>query len=141
MIAEQEVLYGSRSPSKAQSARKAPRTPNGSAANRRGTFGGSVLKPDSKATQSSSTRKTDKVNQIEQTNNLDDAISCFSSGSFLYTLLPFCFSVCLHLRLADFSPGKGLTVDKGIVLDVVGYPSADPAKKNVNVFFLSPPIA
>lgn len=110
MIAEQEVLYGSKSPSKAQSTRKAPRTPNGSAASRRGTFGGSTLKPDSKATQSSSTRKTDKVNQIAQINYLDDGISCFSSGSFLYTLLLFCLVFYLDLWLADFLIGKRLTV-------------------------------
>ncbi|XP_004514978.1 65-kDa microtubule-associated protein 3 [Cicer arietinum] len=80
LIAEQEVLYGSKSsPSKPQSARKAPRTPNGSSASRRVTFGGSTLKPDSKATQSSSTRKTDKLRQIDQTNYLDDGISCLSS--------------------------------------------------------------
>ncbi|AES75903.2 putative microtubule-associated protein, MAP65/Ase1/PRC1 [Medicago truncatula] len=104
MIAEQEVLYGSKSPSKAQSARKAPRTPNGSAANRRGTFGGSVLKPDSKATQSSSTRKTDKVNQIEQTNNLDDAISCFSSAR-------------RGFDIADF-PTRKYSFGAGIVRDI-----------------------
>lgn len=97
MIAEQEVLYGSKSPSKAQSARKAPRTPNGSAANRRGTFGGSVLKPDSKATQSSSTRKTDKV-------NLDDAISCFSSAR-------------RGFDIADF-PTRKYSFGAGIVRDI-----------------------
>jgi hypothetical protein len=86
LVAEQEVLYGSKSPSKPQSARKAPRTPSGSAGSRRGTFGGSMLKPDSKLTRSSSTRKTDRVHQIE-----DDGISCLSSGIFLYTSLPFCF--------------------------------------------------
>ncbi|CAJ2666893.1 unnamed protein product [Trifolium pratense] len=74
LVAEQEVLYGSKSPSKPQSARKAPRTPSGSAGSRRGAFGGSMLKPDSKLTRSSSTRKTDRVHQIE-----DDGISCLSS--------------------------------------------------------------
>ncbi|KAI5444781.1 hypothetical protein KIW84_013164 [Lathyrus oleraceus] len=81
IIAEQEVLYGSKSPSKALSARKAPRTPNGSAASRRVTFGGSMLKPDSKLTRSSSIRKTDRVHQMEQVNDLDDGMSC-TSGVF-----------------------------------------------------------
>lgn len=81
IIAEQEVLYGSKSPSKALSARKAPRTPNGSAPSRRVTFGGSMLKPDSKLTRSSSIRKTDRVHQMEQINDLDDGMSC-TSGVF-----------------------------------------------------------
>ncbi|CAK8532444.1 unnamed protein product [Lathyrus sativus] len=80
IIAEQEVLYGSKSPSKVLSARKAPRTPNGSAASRRVTFGGSMLKPDSKLTRSSSTKKTDRAHQIEQINDLDDGMSGLSSA-------------------------------------------------------------
>ncbi|KAJ1431351.1 Microtubule associated protein [Sesbania bispinosa] len=82
MIAEQELLYGSKpSPSKPQSVKKAPktpRTPGGSAASRRVSLGGSMLqtpKADSKAT-----RKTDKVNQIEQLGYLDDGASYLSSA-------------------------------------------------------------
>ncbi|XP_027357305.1 65-kDa microtubule-associated protein 3 [Abrus precatorius] len=86
LIAEQEVLYGSKpSPSKVQSAKKPPRmsTGTGSAASRRVSVGGAMLqtpKPDSKAAQSCSTRKTDKAHQIEQLNNLDDGVSCLSSA-------------------------------------------------------------
>lgn len=32
------------------------------------------------------------------------------------------------------------SIGKGVVLDVVGYLGAYPAKKNVNAFFLSPPM-
>lgn len=101
LIAEQEILYGSKpSPSKPQSAKKAPRTPNGSSANRRNTFGVSMLQ------KSCSARKLDKVHQIEQINYLDDGISCLSSGGFLdYTPILLCY---LHLWLAGFSLGKCL---------------------------------
>ncbi|CAI8585216.1 unnamed protein product [Vicia faba] len=104
IIAEQEVLYGSKSPSKALSARKAPRTPNGSAASRRVTFGGSTLKPDSKLTHSSSIKKTNRMHQIEQTNDLDDSMSCLSSAR-------------RGLDIADI-PKRKYTFGTGIVRDI-----------------------
>lgn len=88
MIAEQEVLYGTKSsPSKSQNVKKAPRTPTGGATNKRFFHGGSMLqstKPDSKSTlsRSSSTKKTDKGPQNDEFNNLDDGTSSLSSGSF-----------------------------------------------------------
>lgn len=91
LIAEQEIYGSKSSPTKPQSARKAPRTPTGSAPGRRVAFGGSMLqspKPDSKATQSSFTRKTDKVHQNEQ---IDDGISCLSSGSVFLDYIHFLF--------------------------------------------------
>ncbi|KAL5081092.1 hypothetical protein RYX36_009513 [Vicia faba] len=104
IIAEQEVLYGSKSPSKALSARKAPRTPNGSAASRRVTFGGSTLKPDSKLTHSSSIKKTNRMHQNEQTNDLDDSMSCLSSAR-------------RGLDIADI-PKRKYTFGTGIVRDI-----------------------
>ncbi|KAK7268955.1 hypothetical protein RIF29_21666 [Crotalaria pallida] len=84
MIAEQEVLYGSKpSPSKAQSVKKGPRMSTGGAASRRVSLGGAMLKtpkPDLKATHSRAMRKTDKVHQIEQLNYLDDGASCLSAA-------------------------------------------------------------
>jgi hypothetical protein len=49
-------------------------------------------KPDSKATNSRATRKTDKVLQFEQQSYLDDGASCLSPGSLfkLYFWLYFC---------------------------------------------------
>ncbi|XP_029128439.1 65-kDa microtubule-associated protein 3 isoform X2 [Cajanus cajan] len=74
MIVEKEVLYGSKpSPSKAQSAKKTPRMSSGSAASRKVSLGCQSPRPDSKATQSFSTRKTDKSRY------LDDDGSCFST--------------------------------------------------------------
>ncbi|CAL0299929.1 unnamed protein product [Lupinus luteus] len=84
MIAEQEVLYGSKpSPSKPQSVKKGPRMSTGGASSRRVSLGGAMLqtpKPDSKATHSRAVRKTDKVHQIEQLNYLDDDASCLSAA-------------------------------------------------------------
>ncbi|OIV90712.1 hypothetical protein TanjilG_15098 [Lupinus angustifolius] len=84
MIAEQEVLYGSKpSPSKPQSVKKGPRMSTGGASSRRVSLGGAMLqtpKPDSKATHSRALRKTDKVHQIEQLNYLDDDASCLSAA-------------------------------------------------------------
>ncbi|XP_020222040.1 65-kDa microtubule-associated protein 3 isoform X1 [Cajanus cajan] len=75
MIVEKEVLYGSKpSPSKAQSAKKTPRMSSGSAASRKVSLGCQSPRPDSKATQSFSTRKTDKSRY------LDDDGSCFSTA-------------------------------------------------------------
>ncbi|KAK7314898.1 hypothetical protein VNO77_33428 [Canavalia gladiata] len=72
MIAEQEVLYGSKgSPSKALIAKKMLRMSSGNAATRRVSHGGSMLQTP---------RKTDKAHQNEPLNNLDDGVSYLSSG-------------------------------------------------------------
>ncbi|KHN27850.1 65-kDa microtubule-associated protein 3 [Glycine soja] len=81
IIVEKEVLYGSKpSPSKAQSVKKAPRLSTRSTSSKRISLGCQTPKSDSKATQSFSTGKTDKVHQNEQLNNLDDDVSCLSSA-------------------------------------------------------------
>ena len=85
IIVEKEVLYGSNpSPSKAQSVKKAPRLSTRSTSSKRISLGCQTPKSDSKATQSFSTGKTDKVHQNEQLNNLDDDVSCLSSGSYFF---------------------------------------------------------
>jgi len=82
IIAEKEVLYGSKpSPLKAQSAKKTPRMSTGSSASRKISFGCQTPKSDSKSNQSFSTRKADKAHQNDRLNNLDDDVSCLSSGS------------------------------------------------------------
>ena len=106
MIAEQEVLYGSKpSPSKPQSVKKASRPSSASGATKRVSLGGAMVQTPTKATQSCSTRKTDKVQQSEQLNYLDDGTSCLSSGSLfrLYSFLPLLF-------LADFLLGKSIVI-------------------------------
>ncbi|RDX98664.1 65-kDa microtubule-associated protein 3, partial [Mucuna pruriens] len=71
LIAEKEVLYGSKpSLSKAQSAKKTSR----SSSCKRVSLGCQTPK----ATQSYSTRKTDKAHQNEQLSNLDDDVLSFS---------------------------------------------------------------
>ncbi|KAE9592631.1 putative microtubule-associated protein, MAP65/Ase1/PRC1 [Lupinus albus] len=86
LTVEQEAKYGSKpSPSKPLSARKAPKLSTGSAANRRVSVGGATiqtLKPDSYATPSScSTKKTNKVRQIEQQDYLDDDEASYLSSA------------------------------------------------------------
>ncbi|KAI4351873.1 hypothetical protein L6164_006179 [Bauhinia variegata] len=84
LIAEQELLYGSKpSPSKPQSVKKPPRASTGGATNRRVSLGGATVqtpKPDTKAPQPRSTKKNDKIHQIDQQNHLDDGISSLSSA-------------------------------------------------------------
>ncbi|XP_061353537.1 65-kDa microtubule-associated protein 3-like isoform X1 [Gastrolobium bilobum] len=85
LVAEQEALYGSKSsPSKPQSGKNTPRKSAGNATTRKVSFGAAALqtsKPDSKATQSCSTRKTDKGRQIEQLNYMDDGASSYLSSA------------------------------------------------------------
>ncbi|XP_014505196.1 65-kDa microtubule-associated protein 3 [Vigna radiata var. radiata] len=81
ITAEKEVLYGSKvSPSKAQSAKKTPRS--GSAACRKISLGCQTPKSDSKHYQSQSSfiKRTDKAHQNDRLNNLDDDVSCLSSA-------------------------------------------------------------
>jgi len=82
ITAEKEVLYGTKvSPSKTQNAKKTPRS--GSAACRRISLGCQTPKSDSKPYQSqlSFTKRTEKAHQNDRLNNLDDDVSCLSSGS------------------------------------------------------------
>lgn len=95
MIAEQEVIYGSKSPlKKSPSVKKTPRTPTSStprtptgiAASRRV----STPRSDLKSTLSCTPKKTDKVHQIQPLNYLDDdGDSYISSGSFSGVLFFF----------------------------------------------------
>ncbi|XWS61043.1 hypothetical protein CRYUN_Cryun07bG0091800 [Craigia yunnanensis] len=89
LIAEQEVLYGSKpSPSKPQSVKKGPRYSTGGASNRRVSLGGAMLpihKPDSlhsaKVTpQTRPNKKTERMSQNDRLNHRqDEAIPAFST--------------------------------------------------------------
>ncbi|KAF7813304.1 65-kDa microtubule-associated protein 3-like [Senna tora] len=76
LIAEQEVLYGSKpSPSKLPSFKKVPRVSTGGATNKKVSHGGAMAqtpKHDSKGTQSRTTQKSDKAHQIDEFSHLDD---------------------------------------------------------------------
>ncbi|KAK8599960.1 hypothetical protein V6N12_049826 [Hibiscus sabdariffa] len=80
IIAEQQVLYGSRlCPSKPQSAKKCSKQSTGVTSTRRAALGGSMLKPDSvnspRTPQTRSSKKTEVMFQNDRLNHRqDDAI-------------------------------------------------------------------
>ncbi|KAF7820689.1 65-kDa microtubule-associated protein 3-like [Senna tora] len=77
LIAEQEALYGSKpSPSKTQTAKKAPRMSTGGASSRRVSLGGAMVQTP-KTAHSRPQRKTDHGHHID--NHLDDSVSSLSS--------------------------------------------------------------
>ncbi|KAF5480297.1 hypothetical protein F2P56_001059 [Juglans regia] len=89
LIAEQEVLYGSKpSPLKTQSVKKAPRMSTGGASNRRVSVGGTMIhtpKPDllqsvKASPHSRPIRKSDRVHLNDQLNPQDDGSSVLSAG-------------------------------------------------------------
>ncbi|KAM1368426.1 hypothetical protein PS1_001757 [Malus domestica] len=82
LIAEQEVLYGSKpSPSKPQSVKKAPRMSTGGASNRRLSMQAPKPDPLHSVKGTPRSRKSDRVNPNEQLNNhLDDGFSSLSTG-------------------------------------------------------------
>lgn len=112
LIAEQEALYGSKpSPSKPQTAKKAPRMSTGGAASRRVSLGGAMVQTP-KATHSRPMRKTDIAHHID--NHLDDSVSSLSSGNFLKCqssfVFFFFFTSFLVLCLFKFRGRKFLTL-------------------------------
>ncbi|KAL4574866.1 hypothetical protein LXL04_021706 [Taraxacum kok-saghyz] len=89
LIAEQEVMFGSKPSPLKQSGKKGPRMSCGGASNRRLSMGGAMHAPSKPDFHS--VRATPNTRVIKKTSNRDDGFAALSTGTFLKFYLPFFF--------------------------------------------------